>query len=192
MLKILQVFFLFTSPFNIFLSCTMRNIILNVKYQYYLSKKKCQVQCKTSLLCHVCCLLFFFSLFGLRKSMKSLLQYNSERHCARNHTMHVDLCASNGAGHSSVCSCVRIIAPLDLEKVPESQFTQPSKFSCLLLQPGTIWSSCTNGSSNSHNIETEVCSLQEKAMLVHFTLQLVLNKMLSCLMENNSRFKVED
>lgn len=113
---------------------------------------------------------FFFSLFGLRKSMKSLLQYNSERHCARNHTMHVDLCASNGAGHSSVCSCVRIIAPLDLEKVPESQFTQPSKFSCLLLQPGTIWSSCTNGSSNSHNIETEVCSLQEKAMLVHFTL----------------------
>lgn len=118
----------------------------------------------------VYCFFFFFPLFGLRKSMKSLYNTTPNAHCARNHTMHVDLCASNSAGHSSVCSCVRIIAPLDLEKVPQSQFTQPSKFSCLLLQPGTIWSSCTNGSSNSHNIETEVCSLQEKAMLVHFTL----------------------
>lgn len=117
----------------------------------------------------VYCFFFFFP-FWTQKVYEITLQYNSERHCARNHTMHVDLCASNGAGHSSVCSCVRIIAPLDLEKVPQSQFTQPSKFSCLLLQPGTIWSSCTNGLSNSHNIETEVCSLQEKAMLVHFTL----------------------
>lgn len=61
LLKILQVFFLFTSPFNIFLSCTMSKYNTKMSSTSTTYQKKCQVLCKTSLLCHVCCLLFLFS-----------------------------------------------------------------------------------------------------------------------------------